>query len=453
MSQYLGNIGSPSGASLIINSINNALEKQKQQKLALAMQAIQSGQYQPAPQGTPQPGLMTRIKQNLLGPQVGGPTMNVMGANYQQVTPEMQAQQSANALKMQMKALSDSGMLGANAGSTATTGPIQHSTVGGDLESVPSQMVTKPTIKFNGMKPEVSISQQLNPDYKSYEKQKESKMAVSQIMKSSSGDPSYETAKDLAYGKMTIPFFESMMRGMSGDAMANRLAYYTKAKQINPQFNEAMFENGMFGPKQGLMAIGHMQAITGQAAKNVDAQLNIAEQLSNKINRTQYPILNKVDYLWNTDLKQTPGLSGDIKNFIFSAKLASIDAARVETGQTTGAAVTDSAREHFKDLLQATDSQDTFKKMANFTRVSTQNRMVSLAKERQDMLDQINDMQQNLKGEPIAEEQQYKGADDIDKMSNTSFNSEADVEKAYSKGKVKLGDVVTVNGQKFTVAQ
>ena len=107
------------------------------------------------------------------------------------------------------------------------------------------------------------------------------------------------------------------------------------------------------------------------------------------------------------------------KNFINSCKLAAIDAARVETGQTTGAALTDTARDNFKTYLSATDSPETFLKTANFAKLSTRNKIQAGSDEMNKQYDMIKDMQENLEGNDTAQEKPL-GAEDIDKMSQPS---------------------------------
>lgn len=80
--QYLGNTGGPSGASLIVGAIKKSMDDANAQKMALAQSLIQSGAYQPVAGGQ-QPGMLGRIGQGLLGPQVGGPNMNIGGQNFQ----------------------------------------------------------------------------------------------------------------------------------------------------------------------------------------------------------------------------------------------------------------------------------------------------------------------------------------------------------------------------------
>lgn len=391
------------------------IQQQAQQKQDMALALIKAGAYSPV-LGGKQHGPIASMGASLLGPTLG-PTTNVDGMNFafNPVNPQINQLKQQAQLKQLQDSLKTPQQQGQDLKTEMDALNKTPTKTASDGTQPPPQMITKPSIRMTPKGPQISLSTQLNPDYKTWQQNIANNQQAQAILKSKPGDEGYEFAKDLAYGKITIPFFESQLRGFSGNTMAIRNAYYAKAKAINPSFNESMFENGMYGIKNGLSAIGRLQALTGQAAKNVDAQLNVAVGLSGKINRSTYPILNKADYLWNTDVKQIPGLSGDIKNFIYSAKLASIDAARVETGQTTGAAVTDSAREYFKNLLDATDSKETFMKQAAFTSASTHNRMVSLANERQDMLNQIKDMQMDLQGNPVPKEQ-YEDTGDIDQM-------------------------------------
>ena len=98
MTQYLGQVGGPSGASLITKSISDALDKQRQQKLALAQSLIQSGAYAPT-QGQP-PSMLGRVAEGFAGPSVGGPNMNIGGQNFQYQSPDVKMANLKNQLQM-----------------------------------------------------------------------------------------------------------------------------------------------------------------------------------------------------------------------------------------------------------------------------------------------------------------------------------------------------------------
>lgn len=91
-------------AAPLVQGFQQQMEADKQRKLAIAQSMIQSGQYQPT-LGGPKQGFMDRFKSGMLGPQPGGPNMNVGGQNFQYITPQMQAQAQAAKMQATMQAL------------------------------------------------------------------------------------------------------------------------------------------------------------------------------------------------------------------------------------------------------------------------------------------------------------------------------------------------------------
>jgi hypothetical protein len=140
-------IGDPSqrqsGASLIVNSLKNAMDQQKQQKLAMAMEMIKNGSYQPVPQSqAPQTPMLQNIMQGLTGPSIGGPNMNVMGQNFQMQTPQTKM---AN-LQEQLQAIQ--GMNQGGQGSQ-TSSPMVNGVASGLPGKLPTYSVTPGDIDFS----------------------------------------------------------------------------------------------------------------------------------------------------------------------------------------------------------------------------------------------------------------------------------------------------------------
>lgn len=205
--------------------------------------------------------------------------------------------------------------------------------------------------------------------------QKESQMEdqiTNKVMNSKPGDVNYDTAHDAAFGKLSINELNHLAGGMGQQSRVKLQAMMQLAKKINPDFNETMLENSQAGLRARITSLDRQAGLIGQAVNRVDKFGNIALSYSDKVNRTKYPILNNADYLWNTNVMQDDKVSPDIKSFIDSTKLLSVDWARATTGQTGGAAVSDSARKEFGDLISASDSSETFKKLIDLAKTDTQ---------------------------------------------------------------------------------
>ena len=201
--------------------------------------------------------------------------------------------------------------------------------------------------------------------------QEQNKTIVNDVMTSQPGSVDYETAKDVAYGRLSMAEFNHFMGGMGQQSRVKGQAMLQLAKKINPNFNEAMMSNRQAGLKAGITSLDRQATLAGQMAERVNKFGDIALQYSGKVSRTNYPILNNWNYLWNSNIKQDPKVSGNIKGLVDSVKIFATDWARSTTGQTGGAAVTDAAREHFKDMISATDNPEVFKQLIDLGKQDT----------------------------------------------------------------------------------
>lgn len=141
MAQYLGQVGTPQPS--IADSLNLFAQQTQQRKLqqqALAQKLIESGAYAPTAQQPPM-GLLGRIGQGFLGPQIGGSNMNVGGQNYQF---QDQATKLSN-LKEQLGAIQ-----GLNGQQQGQGTPSLGNTTGGLPSSLPGVQVN-PKIDPNSM--------------------------------------------------------------------------------------------------------------------------------------------------------------------------------------------------------------------------------------------------------------------------------------------------------------
>lgn len=191
------------------------------------------------------------------------------------------------------------------------------------------------------------------------------------VMNSQPGSVDYETAKDMAFGKMSINEFNHFVGGLGQQSRFKGQAMLQLAKKINPNFNETMLENSQAGLRSRITTLDRQAGLISQIANRVDKFGDIALQYSDKVSRGNYPLKNKIDFLWNTNVNQNPTIAPDVKAFVDSVKLLSVDWARATTNQTGGAAVSDAARKEFGELISATDSPETFKSLVNLARKDT----------------------------------------------------------------------------------
>lgn len=94
-----------------IQGLLGQMDQQRQQKQALLMQMIQSGQYQPAQQQQPTT-FMQRFGNNAMGPNMGSPSPMMAGQQFQQVTPQMRQAQMQAQMQQYGSLLGNSGAPG-----------------------------------------------------------------------------------------------------------------------------------------------------------------------------------------------------------------------------------------------------------------------------------------------------------------------------------------------------
>lgn len=112
----------------------------------------------------------------------------------------------------------------------------------------------------------------------------------------------------------------------------------------------------------------------GSFEKTFEKNLALTEELSKKVDRTGSPLLNRGIQAWRT------GVSGDpeTKGFINALTTARDEYAKILSGATGAAGITDSARAEAEKLFSTIDSPETFAYVANVARQETHNRMSSL---------------------------------------------------------------------------
>lgn len=109
------------------------------------------------------------------------------------------------------------------------------------------------------------------------------------------------------------------------------------------------------------------------------------EKLSSKVDRTGSPIINQLKQAFQTTVVQDPDLAA-LKNAISEG---ATEYAKVVTGQTTGAAVTDTANKQVQKLLSATDSPKAFAAELATMREFIGNRRQGFRDEKQAVLDSL----------------------------------------------------------------
>lgn len=125
-SQYLGTIDDTSFGGTLARSFMDQMEKQRQEKLAMAQSMIASGQYQPTAPGQGQQGFGQRLLGGMMGPNIGGQNMNMLGQNYQYMSPQDQAKQQAAIQAQNIKATMEAvqGMSGNTPASVDSSGGV-----------------------------------------------------------------------------------------------------------------------------------------------------------------------------------------------------------------------------------------------------------------------------------------------------------------------------------------
>lgn len=168
-------------------------------------------------------------------------------------------------------------------------------------------------------------------------------------------------------------------------AIANRAAALASADGKTGEA-EALLRASNKASQGALADITKRSTALEANAATAENNFKTIEGLSAEVDRTGSPIINKLKNVWNTSVVQDPKLAA-LKNAVSEG---ATEYAKVVTGQTTGAAVSDSANQQMQKLLSVSDSPAAFRAELATMRAMIVNRKQGYATERQHLMDSLH---------------------------------------------------------------
>lgn len=153
---------------------------------------------------------------------------------------------------------------------------------------------------------------------------------------------------------------------------------------------------GVQTAKSELQRVKGLHGMTEQFERTANKNLDYAERLGAKVERSGSPIWNRWALWGRGEIKG----EADVLAFDRAVKSAMVEYAKVITGQITGQAVTDSAREEYTKFLNAAYAGQAFKEIANVMRTEMGNRMSSFPETESRIGQEILDIQGASKDQP-----------------------------------------------------
>lgn len=414
MANYLGQMPSDGkGFTSALTAISNAVQQQRAQRQAIAMELIKSGQYTPTPAGQqpPKPGLIQGLSNQFLGPQPGGQNMNVMGQNYQQVdnSPQGQAQRAAEKMTMTMKALRD-------AETTQSQGQIGTSNTGSNADA---QQVYQP--------PSVHIDSDGNASY--------------EIKPVASTKNKYAIPPDSLKGQVNAVLSGKkapLLLSKYGGANSMYAQVMNEVYKKNPNFDENESNINYTAERGNVSALEKAYSNTRAFERTALGNAQIALSYSNKVDRTGSPLLNKAFLSWKNNIQG----DADTAAFLAAVDKFSTEWAKVTTNNGANGNVTDTASENNRRVMNAAQTPKQFREVLKVAQQEMRNRNIGYQKS-------ILEARQMNKGlfDNIDESKDMSGSD------MNTYGSEDEVQSALDSGDINYGDTVSVNGKKFKVMQ
>lgn len=250
-----------------------------------------------------------------------------------------------------------------------------------NIELAPSNIFTSP----EEMKQIQSSYEKGRTIFEKGREGREARKEYDRIINSKEGDRDYKTAYDLAFGKITPNFFRTL-GGYGTKGASARRALYEKATQLNPEFNQTAFELGQYGTKAGIGALQRQAALVGSFEKTATINADRALALSETVKRSKYPMLNKITQLWTMDVNQDPSVAPELAAFVDANKTFATEYAKVTSGQTGGAAVSDSARKEFDALLRISDSPAVYRRRIQQMKLEMAGRLKGFEQQKKELM-------------------------------------------------------------------
>jgi hypothetical protein len=187
-------------------------------------------------------------------------------------------------------------------------------------------------------------------------------------------------AKDMAEGRLSPSQFSSTLGG--GAMGAFNKAIVVKALQKNfPGTDLAKLEQQYAGGKSGATRLGGQEALVGAFEKAATANLDMALKLSDTVDRTGSPVVNK----WLLAGKKTIAGNPEVAAFDAAIRVGINEVAKITSSATGGQVTSDSARKEIEGMLNSAQTPQQIKAVISTLKQDMANRMMGYKQQKKEM--------------------------------------------------------------------
>lgn len=137
--------------------------------------------------------------------------------------------------------------------------------------------------------------------------------------------------------------------------------------------------------KLGLNALTKQKSLTGAFEKTAQKNIDLTLELSNKLDRSGSPIINKGILNWRQNITGDP----DTAAFVNALTAARTEYAKVLSGATGATGITDAARHEAEDLFSKISNAETLRTVFDVAKREMANRMTSFDEQSAELAQQL----------------------------------------------------------------
>ena len=130
-----------------------------------------------------------------------------------------------------------------------------------------------------------------------------------------------------------------------------------------------------------LQQVSKQEAMVGAFEKNAQLNGNLALSLSDKVDRTGVPVFNK----WMQAGQKSIAGDADVSAFNAANETFTNEYAKIMSGSMGNTVVSDSAREHARDMLSTTQTKEQYKSVMNVLNQDMANRMTGFSQQKEQL--------------------------------------------------------------------
>lgn len=195
-----------------------------------------------------------------------------------------------------------------------------------------------------------------------------------------------EAVEDAAHKYlMTGTMPPNLGRGVQGSAQASQILNRASELARDAGMDAESTTLRQQANKANQMALGQLtkqEQMVGNFEKTAIKNADLAMQLSDKVDRTQVPVLNR----WILAGKQNIAGDVDVSNFNAANYTFASEYAKIMSGSMGNTAVTDSARNHAMDIISTAQTPEQYRAKIGLLKTEMKNRMAGFADQRRELM-------------------------------------------------------------------